>query len=199
MVLRKLNILERAVHDLVILVQHADAEENYAGKVAVALDILEVGAVKLDFVMLHQLRVGGEEHVVCRTLAHRAKLIRCILLENQLAGAEIRPAVALIIAPALRIFAVKESLGILNERIIKLHTLEYLVYLLAIEYQVDLLVGPAEELLVKVPEIYDKQDTDSDEKRLYQFLEEFAHIRNMLLSLYGHMPEPAGSGHMPVE
>ena len=40
----------------------------------------------------------------------------------------------------------------------------------AVKNRIDLLVGPAEELLVKVPEVHDKQDTDSSAKHLKQFL-----------------------------
>ena len=41
---------------------------------------------------------------------------------------------------------------------------------LAVKNRIDLLVSPAEELLVKVPEVHDKQDTDSSAKHLKQFL-----------------------------
>ena len=41
---------------------------------------------------------------------------------------------------------------------------------LAVKNRIDLLVSPAEELLVKVPEVHDKQYADSSAKHLKQFL-----------------------------
>ena len=41
---------------------------------------------------------------------------------------------------------------------------------LAVKNRIDLLVGPAEELLVKVPEVHDEQYADSSAKHLKQLL-----------------------------
>ena len=41
---------------------------------------------------------------------------------------------------------------------------------LAVKNRIDLLVSPAEELLVKVPEVHDEQYADSSAKHLKQLL-----------------------------
>ena len=84
-VLGELNVLEDTVDPVVIIVQHADAQQHDAGKITVALDLPEIRSVEQHLVAIYQLRAGGEEHIVCRALPCRAQLIGRVLLQHQLA------------------------------------------------------------------------------------------------------------------
>ena len=166
-ILGKLDILERAIDLFVVTVEHADTQQHDARKVTVAVDVLQIRAVEQDLVLAHQLGRRREEHIVCRALAGSAELVRRVLLEDELAVCKLLADVVRLILPGRRLSLFQKRRGIVEQRIIQLH-LEYLVYFLAVEDQVDLLVGPAEKLLVKVPEVDDEQDDNDDQKHFDQ-------------------------------
>ena len=166
-VLGKLDILERAVDLFVVAVQHAHAQQHDAGEVAVAVDVLQIGAVEQHLILRDQLGAGGVEHIVGRALAGGAELKRRVLLQDELAVVKLLPAVGRLILPYGGASLFQQRGGILEQRIEQLH-LEYHVHFLAVENQVDLLVGPAQKLLVKVPEVDDEQDDDHDQKHFDQ-------------------------------
>ena len=57
MVLGKLNVPQRAVDGFVVVLQHADAQDDDAGKVAVALDLVQIPAAEDDLIPAAELRM----------------------------------------------------------------------------------------------------------------------------------------------
>ena len=52
MVLGELNVLKSAVDRLIVLIQHADAQQDNAGKIAVALQLAEILAAENDLILI---------------------------------------------------------------------------------------------------------------------------------------------------
>ena len=102
MVLGELNVLKSAVDRLIVLIQHADAQQDNAGKIAVALQLAEILAAENDLILIDELGIGGEQHIVCRALAGRAQFKGGVLLQDELAHAGILPETVRVIIPDLR-------------------------------------------------------------------------------------------------
>ena len=100
------------------LLQNAHLQQNYPGKVAVALYLAHIRPDKDHLVLIHQLRAGGEENIVCAASALSAQLIGGVPLEHQLAGAGILPAVCRGVIPGFFIQFFQLRLGIFYKGII---------------------------------------------------------------------------------
>ena len=124
MVLGKLDILERAVDLLVVALEHADAQQHDAGEVAVAADLLQVRAVEQDLILVHKLARGGEEHVIRRAFSGGAELESRVLLQYQLAVADVLPFLAGAVGPDLRFAVFKQLPCFPEKRVEQFHRLD---------------------------------------------------------------------------
>ncbi len=101
MVLAELNVFKRTVDFLILTLENADTQQNYAREGNVLLDGLEVGAVEQDLITVYEIGARGCADVVCRAQSESAELIGRVRLEHQLCRAEIGPCLACLVRPNL--------------------------------------------------------------------------------------------------
>ena len=120
-VLGELDVLQDAIDPFAVVVEHAHAQDGDAGEVGVGTDLAQVGAPELDPVAVAELRGRGEEHAVERAVAGGAQLVGGVLLQDELAGAEVAAAVRFAVIPGAGRGGTEGGEGVADEGIIQLH------------------------------------------------------------------------------
>ena len=131
MILAELNVLECTVDLVVVAFDIADTEQNDTGKSCVLLDLLEVGTVENDLILINKVGACGDAVVVGGAETESAKLIRSLTLKDKLGGAYVGPRFRDVISPAFGLaLALRELLKRrFNKRIVNFHDVSPLTQL----------------------------------------------------------------------